>query len=232
MSRKRIGALTIGQSPRGDLVRPLEIMLPGCDVIQAGALDGLVIEGLPVVSTTGYPLETKMRDGTDVIVEEGFILPRLQSALDRLDAEGVAATLLMCAGTFSGLHSGNPLFVPFAIGCNQLRVLNFIRIGVVTPFADQEMPTRMRWEAMGFRPNVWTADLGSQDLDFYRSFKHKIKQSDLTCLVLDYFGHPPDQVDKLQENLDIPVIDLGRLAVVTLVSTLHHDSNNFGKDEK
>ena len=207
-------------------------MLPGCDVIQVGALDGLAAEALPAVSTVGYQLSTRMQDGASVIVEEGFILPKLQNALDRLEAEGVAATLLMCAGTFSDLQGGKPLFVPFTIGCNQLRMLNFIRIGVVTPFADQEEPTRMRWKAMGFQPSVWTADLGSQDQDFYRSFKDKIKQDDLTCIVLDYFGHPPDQVDKLQENLDMPVIDLGRLAVVTLASTLQQDVVTIGKDEK
>ena len=232
MSRTRIGALTIGQSPRWDLVDPMLGMLPGCDILQAGALDSLASKELPAAPAAGYPLGTRMRDGASVILDESFILPRLQSALSQLEDEGAVATILMCAGTFSSLHGGKPLFVPFTIGCNQLCMLNFLRNGVVTPFVDQEKPTRMRWEAKGFQPNVWTADLGSQDNDLYRCFKEKIKQDDLTCIVLDYFGHPPDQVDKLQENLDIPVVDLGRLAVVSLASTLQHDSDDIRVDEK
>jgi len=232
MSRKRIGALTIGQSPRSDLVEPLEIMLPDCDVIQAGALDSLVIEELPAAPTDGYPLMTRMRDGTGVTVEEDFILPKLQSALDRLEAEGVAATLLMCAGTFSGLHSRNPLFVPFTIGHTLLRTFNFVKIGIVTPTTDQEAPTHKRWENKGFQPSVWTADLGVQDRDFYCSFKEKIKMKALACIILDYFGHPTEQVEALQEKLDIPIIDLGRLVAVTLASTLQQDIDAIGKDEE
>ena len=41
-----------------------------------------------------------------------------------------------------------------------------------------------------------------------------------TTTVLDYVGHPVEQVIRLQGSIDLPVIDLGQLAMVTLASTV------------
>jgi hypothetical protein len=35
-----VGAVTIGQSPRGDVVPELLVLLPGVDCVETGALDG------------------------------------------------------------------------------------------------------------------------------------------------------------------------------------------------
>ena len=79
MTEKVIGALTIGQSPRPDLVGPLNDRLPeGCQIIQAGALDGLTAASLPPIDDTTYPLTTRMRDGSLVMVEESFLATRLR----------------------------------------------------------------------------------------------------------------------------------------------------------
>jgi len=220
MSEKRIGVLTIGQSPRTDLVAPLENMLPGCRVLQAGALDGLAPADLPEPTHVAYPLATQMRDGTKVLVEERFLAPKMQEALDWLESEGVAATLLMCAGTFADLHGKLPLFIPFKIGCSLLDTLQMRSIGLITPVAAQEKPIRERWEKKGFRPTVWTADLATQDAPFYLQLRKRIHKNNLACIVLDYVGHPVEQVTWLQRSIDLPVIDLGQLAMVTLASTV------------
>jgi protein AroM len=220
MSQKRIGVLTIGHSPRPDLVTPLEILLPNCEIVQAGALDGLTIEDLPEASKVVYPLETQMHKGKKVIVEESFITPKLQDALNLLENMGVTATLLMCAGTFAEIHGKRPLFVPFKIGNNFLNSLNMESIGLITPVATQEVPIRERWEKMGWQTTVWTANLGKQDLVFFQELNEKIHTNRLECIVLDYVGHTLEQVIQLQKSIAIPVIDLGHLAMVMLASTL------------
>jgi protein AroM len=220
MSQKRIGILVIGQSPRPDLVAPLEDLLPDCQIIQAGALDDLTVDDLPEPSNAIYPLVTRMRAGQRVMVEEGFITPKLQGALNLLETEGVRATLLLCAGTFADLHGRLPLFVPFRIGCRVLGALQTKSIGLITPFVEQENPIRERWEKMGWRTTVWTADLGIQDAAFNQQLNERIHTNNLDCIVLDYVGHPLEQVSQLQQSIGIPVIDLGHLAMVTLASTI------------
>jgi protein AroM len=220
MSSKRIGALTIGQSPRPDLVAPLESMLPDCEILQAGALDGLEPDEIPHPISAAYPLATRMRDGQEVLVDEKFLGPKLQEALNRLETCKVAATLLLCAGTFANLCGTRPLFVPFKICATFLRTLQISRIGLITPIVEQVSPLRNRWCKNGFQPTVWTADLGEQDQSFQRRLAQRVQTHHLDCIVLDYVGHPVEQVEQLRTCVEIPVIDVGQLSLVTLVSTL------------
>jgi protein AroM len=220
IAHKRIGALTIGQSPRPDLVSPLMHLMPDCEIIQAGALDGLTPKELPDISEAAYPLATQMQNGAVVMVEESFINPKLQQAQNRLDAKGVAATLLLCAGTFANLHGKQPVYKPFNIGCSVLKALNVSSIGLITPIPGQEVPIRQRWESLGWKTTVWTADLGNQDRVFHQELITRINERELDCIVLDYVGHPLAQVIQLQRSVKQPVIDLGYLSMVILANTV------------
>jgi protein AroM len=220
MIKKRIGALTIGQSPRPDLIAPLQQLLPSYEIIQAGALDGLASKDLPVESKTDYPLVTRMLNGARIMVDEGFIEPKLQQALKRIEAQHVVATLLLCAGTFGSLHTDKPLFKPFTIGCSVLRALNIKSIGLIAPVIEQEGPIQRRWKNEGWEPVVWTGDLGVQDQKFHQRLRRQVRDNGLECILLDYFGHPLEHVVQLQRSIDIPVIDLGYLAMLTFSATL------------
>ncbi len=199
---------------------PSKICCRAAEILQAGALDDLMLNDIPDLSNATYPLVTQMRDGKRVMVEEGFLTPKLQQALDLLETKGVSATLLLCAGTFADLHGKLPLFVPFKIGCGILDTLQMKSIGLITPVVVQAVPIRERWEKMGWRSTVWTADLGVQDAAFYQQLTERIYTNNLDCIVLDYVGHSFEQVTQLQKSIDIPVIDLGHLAMVMLASTV------------
>lgn len=221
---KLIGALTIGQSPRLDLVDPLRGHLPDdCRIIEVGALDGLTTAAIPPMGErieSIYPLTTRLRDGALVVVEEAFLLPRLQQALDYLENEGAVASILLCAGSFTHLQGARPLFKPFAVGSLLLRALGLSSLGLIAPIVGQVAPIQRRWQAAGFTATVWTADINQQDQTFQRQLAAQIKRSDLQCIVLDYVGHPAQSVAQLQRHCPLPVIDLGRLAMSALGAAL------------
>ncbi|HSG16474.1 MAG TPA: AroM family protein [Anaerolineae bacterium] len=221
MTQKLIGALTIGQSPRPDLVAPLKSRLPEeCQILQAGALDGLIKASLPAVQNETYPLTTRMRDGSSVVIEEFFLAAKLQQALDQLEEQGVMATILLCAGTFSDLNGVHPLFKPFAIGRAVINSLGLNKIGLIAPIKEQEAPIRQRWQTAGFQPTVWTADLAQQDERFIQQLDELIEVNKLECIVLDYVGHPEPIVSQLRATAAVPLIDLGQLAMAALSSVL------------
>ncbi|MCP4424466.1 MAG: AroM family protein [Chloroflexi bacterium] len=221
MTQKRIGVLTIGQSPRPELVAPLINRLPEkCQIIQAGALDGLTKVALPPAHNKTYPLTTRMRDGSSVIIEESFLAAKLQQALDQLERQGVTATILLCAGTFANLQGTRPLFKPFTVGRELLNSLNFKKIGLIAPIKEQETPIRQRWLAVGFQPTVWTADLAQQDKQFCQQLGEQIESNRLECIALDYVGHPEPLVARLRATAVIPLIDLGQLAIAALTAVL------------
>lgn len=214
-----IGALVIGQAPRPDLVDPLQAMFPHADIIQVGALDQLTAVDLPPHNAT-YPLITRMRTGETVMVEERFLLSKLQHGIHQLETAEPDSILLLCAGTFSSLHSTRPLIKPFTVGQATCQAEGWESLGFITPVAEQIEPIRERWQTAGFRPTVWAASLAQQDGAFTADLLTKIETDQLQAIVLDYVGHPREQVAQLQAHSPIPVLDLGHLAMKTVATYL------------
>lgn len=218
MATRKIAALLIGQSPRPDLVAPLEALLPAdCKVVQLGALDGLSTAGLPVASGAAYPLTTRLANGRLVQVTTNFVEPLMQAQLDRIEDE-IVASIVLCAGTFANLRSKRPLVKPFNLAAELLCSLRFDHLGIIAPFPEQEAPIRQRWENVGVQTVVWTADVAKQSPAFDAQLSKQIQTNYLQAIVLDYVGHFPEHVGRLKSVSPVPVFDLGELACTILAS--------------
>ena len=91
MILKKIGVITIGQSPRIDIIPEMrEVLGADVEILEAGALDGLALEEVKKFYPKGrdYVLCTRMSDGTEVIVAKKFIVPRVQKCIDLLSQKG------------------------------------------------------------------------------------------------------------------------------------------------
>lgn len=157
---KSIGAITIGQTPRDDVVAELEDVLgPAVRVVQEGALDGLSRAEIDALapSADDDALISRLRDGTDVIVAKSRILPRLQACLDRLAAETEAATIL-CAGVFPAFRSPHPVVMPDRCMTALVEaVFDGRRLGVIVPIEQQRDSYRARWSRVDPRVAVVVA---------------------------------------------------------------------------
>ena len=223
--KPKVGLITIGQAPRSDLSFPLLEMRPDLDFIEAGALDHLTLEDANALPVGDYPLNTRMRDGSSVTVDRAALEPLLQQALERLEADDVLATLLMCAGTFPNLHGRRPLFNPFQLAKTTLRAMGLHRIGIICPYAEQEHAIGKRWSEAGFDLLIETAalsDIGDVDslLARWSTPEASGGERPVEAVVLDYVGHEPAQVKRVQKNCTLPVIDLGYLSMRVLASSL------------
>ena len=88
----KIGMLTIGQTPRVDLLPALvEILGDEHEIIEAGALDGLSLEDVKDIEILpdDYILVSRMRDGTEVKITKRFVIPRIQEKITELEEKGV-----------------------------------------------------------------------------------------------------------------------------------------------
>jgi len=98
-----VGFLTIGQSPRTDVLSDIQEYLKGLEIVEAGALDGLTRE---YIETNLAPragetlLVTRMRDGSEVIIAEERILPLMQERVRWLEEQGVEVIAVLCSGSF------------------------------------------------------------------------------------------------------------------------------------
>ena len=88
----KIGALTIGQSPRNDLIPEIEAFFKGAEIIQLGALDGLSKEQIADLAPSGDDeiLVSKLKDDSWALMAESKIISLLQERTDELCRRGVS----------------------------------------------------------------------------------------------------------------------------------------------
>lgn len=82
MVKMKVGAITIGQSPRADVVQELlPLMGEQVELIQAGALDGLTREDIQAFAPgpEDYTLISRLRDGSSVMLPNDIFCPSCSS---------------------------------------------------------------------------------------------------------------------------------------------------------
>jgi protein AroM len=103
MTKKlRLAFVTIGQSPRDDIVPEMLADIGGdVEAHQFGALDGLpeneIRALVPGPGETSFA--TRLRDGREVTISKERVEIRLEELLKRVDQQGFDAVVLLCTGT-------------------------------------------------------------------------------------------------------------------------------------
>jgi hypothetical protein len=214
--------VTIGQSPRRDLVAPFAELRPDVELVEAGALDGFTLERLPVAAVGGdRPLTTRMRDGSVVTLDEWVLAPLVQEAVGRVERRGVAATLLLCAGPFPTVRGERPLVKPFGLTVAILRSIGAERVGVIVPIEGQRIPAERAFIEAGLQPVVWVATI-EHAARHLASWIEESRDGDpqVGHVVLDYVGHSRAAVAGLQRAATVPVLDLGLVAAAALAASV------------
>ncbi len=156
---RTVGLVTIGQSPRADLVSEYERALPGVTITQAGALDDLTeAEILPLAPVAGDEvLVSRLRTGREVRLARRHLEPRLQSCLDLLGRDA-DLTILLCTGEFPAVHPRGMVLIPHRILHHVVAAVvdglrsggrPDVRLGVLIPDAAQQPSAESRWRGLG-----------------------------------------------------------------------------------
>jgi protein AroM len=156
--RPVVGLITIGQAPRVDVVPDMaEILGPGVEIREAGALDGLDRAEIASLAPGAADeiLVTRLADASSVFVAKRHVTPRVQAKLAELERAGVTLTALLCTGAFGHLAASRPLIQPHQVLLGVLRGMSWPgRLGILTPSVPHVPQTEARWRADGFDPVV------------------------------------------------------------------------------
>lgn len=146
---KILGTLTIGQSPRGDLIPELRAVLAAdVEIIEAGALDGMTLDEVRRIAPGpgDQVLVTRMADGTPVKIAERHILPRMQRQIDGLVERGADIVALVCTGEFPDFTCRKILVRPQKVLYHLTAALSSgLSLGVVVPAEEQIRDAERRW---------------------------------------------------------------------------------------
>ena len=148
------GLVTIGQSPRSDVVPDMaEIIGPAVEIREAGALDGLTRPQIAALAPQDGDeiLVTRLADGSPVFVGKRHVTARVQDKIAGLERDGATVTALLCTGAFPRLTATRPLIQPQPVLLGLLRSLTWPgRLAILTPSARHVPQTDARWRESGF----------------------------------------------------------------------------------
>ena len=211
--RRALGLVTIGQSPRTDLVEDYEQALPGVRIVQSGALDDLseaqVLELRP--DPGDEVLVSRLRTGREVRLGRRHLEPRLQVCLDRL-ARDVDLTILLCTGEFPALRPRGPMLVP-------LRVLRHVvsavvegvrdaaneamRLGVLVPDPAQQASAESRWRPLGEVIAVAASPYRAEGLE---GAAKVLREAKARAVVMDCIGYTQPMRQAVASITEVPTV--------------------------
>lgn len=204
----RIGLVTIGQSPRDDVVPEIEYFLPRrVEILQAGALDGLTLEEIAghAPKKEADTLVTRLKSGQEVKVDKNFIHERLKVVIHSILPK-VQLIGLLCSGSFPEISSQVPLLVPHRLLKGFLQAF-FLPgpLGVLVPSPDQVVPAVEEIREMGILA-LGGAASPYTEMDRIVEAAQQLSEQGATAILLHCFGYPLSAKQQIKQAIGKPVI--------------------------
>lgn len=220
---RKLGAITIGQSPRDDVIPEMtEFLGKNVEVIQAGALDGLTLDEIKEFSPEkgDYVLVSKLRDGSSVRFAERHILPRLQKCIDRLEEENVDSILFICTGVFPDIFKSRvPILYPQKIIHSIVpNLLDKGKLAVITPDKSQIEQSKKKWKETGLDVKVVAASPYSKEDEFLNAIDI-LKKEDIDIIVMDCMGYTQEMKNRVATSTGKMVV-LSRTIVARVLGEI------------
>lgn len=201
--KKKLGTITVGQSPRNDVIPEMMEFLGDVDILQAGALDGLSYNEILNldVKDDDYILVSILRDGRSVKFAERHILHRLQGCIEKLENDGADAILFICTGVFPDVFkSTKPLLYPQKIiHCVIPHLIGNGKLAVVVPHEDQVNQSINKWQEVGMDVDVVSGSPYSKT-DEISDVIAKLNKSDAQVVMMDCIGYTSEMKKRVVEG--------------------------------
>jgi protein AroM len=208
--KKTIGTVTIGQSPRDDIIpEMLDVLGPGYEIIEAGALDGLSPGEVRLLrpDSGDHILVTRMGDGSEVTVAEKHMIPLVQEKVQVLFDRGIAIVVLLCTGEFPAFETPGLLVRSREVLYQMVHsVASGHRLGVLCPAEDQISQVAQGWKMILNCDVFVRAGSPYQDMDSIESAARELKDAGVDLIVMDCMGYTFRMQEGIRRVAGVPVI--------------------------
>lgn len=203
-----VAAVTIGQSPRPDVMDEIAPLLgPEVRIVEIGALDGLTTDEIAAMrpAEDDHTMVTRLRDGSEVLVGHRHVVPRVQDCIERVQDQA-ALIMMLCTGTFPPFRTRCPVLYPEHLLFQMAgAVAPRGRLGVLTPSARQIADQERRWSAVAsavtVRPFSPYAPGGDPD-----AACEAFASAGVDLVVLDCLGYTTGLKRRVRQRVDCPVL--------------------------
>lgn len=200
-----VAAITVGQSPREDILAEIETTISGeVRFSEVGVLDDLSDQEIAQMEPIGNEprLCTRLRDGRDVVTSKAKTGERLSRLLEEVANKGFDETVLLCTGYFKNAHCSRPYIESQRLIDNYVAALAFggRKIGVVLPSAKQTEESRNHAGYEVAQLEYASPYSGANLLEAGRRF------SDVDLIVMHCLAYPQHMRRTLSEVSGKPVV--------------------------
>jgi protein AroM len=224
MRGRVLGTLTIGQAPRPDVTPIIEAHVPvGVRRIDRGVLDGLSrgeIDRRYGKEPGEAALVTRLLDGSAVELSRRRMQDGVQQGLLALEDACCDAILLLCTGTFAGLHCRRAWLIEpdHVIPAIVAGLVERRQLGVIVPLAGQIASEGGKWRTLARPPLFAVASPYSDAPAAALAAGETLQARGAEAIVLDCIGFTERHRTALRP-LDLPVI-LSNAAVARALGQL------------
>jgi protein AroM len=219
--RKRAAFVTIGESPRPDILDEMRRWWDSqsLDVEERGVLDGVTRDEIDRAAPGEAEgrLVSRLRDGSEVLLETEWVHHRVGEIVRRLDDEGVDAVVLLCTGRFQDLAPRATLIAAGPVVDHGIAALAppGATIGVLLPNEGQR--ATFRCDPARDRPFVFS-HASPYSGDRWETAVEELEPADF--LVMHCMGYTEPMRQKLADRTKKPVLLARRMLAAAVAQIL------------
>lgn len=208
LESKKVGFITIGQSPREDVISEIRpLLLPQIEIYEEGLLDGLPPEGIDLLKPASgeIPLITRLRDGSQVLLSEEKVRSLIHEVLDDMrNKMHIRAAGVLCTHDFQLPRPSYPVIFPYDyLHFLITRALRINILGMVVPLEGQVEMGRAKWEVERAVTDVISPYEEGKE---WEQTAQKFSQEKVEAVVLDCMGFRMEDKQKLKSLLPCPIL--------------------------
>ncbi|WP_170917352.1 AroM family protein [Maledivibacter halophilus] len=221
---KKIGVITIGQSPRNDLIPEIEKYINNdVQIVEYGILDDYTYEEAirkfePVKGKN--VLVSRMREGTQIEMNEDIVCEELQKNIYKVEKDGISTILLLCTGKFPQFNHKALLITPFSIIHSIVKSISGKeKVGIIIPDSSQIRQCNSWWKDSDINVVIETASPYNYSKAGMKKAAMELKKQSVSMIVMDCMGYTIEMKKTVQDITKGPVI-LSRILVTRVLNEI------------
>ncbi len=206
---KKVGFITIGQSPRQDVINEIiDILGIEIEVMECGVLDGLSPEEIKKIEVVGGDIfVTKLRNGRQVKISVKSALMGVHECIKKLEEE-CHIIVILCTGAFPNIHSRRIIIEPSKLLKNIVNsIISKGKIGVLIPSEEQVGIALEKWRRDELEIVIEALSPYEKiDEDKVLEVSRRFCQAQVDLIILDCIGYDISLKERIRNNTGLPVI--------------------------
>jgi len=221
--KKKIVAITVGHSPRNDIVPELENICNGrYEFLQSGGLDGISEQEILDMQNNidGEYLITKINTEKMVKIPRNMAVNRIKNCFNKGFEQGAEAGIILCTfESFDELISKKIIIRPKELMLNYIKsIATDKNVGIVFPSAELIGIAVENWSKVSSNVTVkaYSAD---EPVEKLLSNVNELILGGAEFIVLDCIGYTVEMKEKIKSICTVPII-LPRTLIISALDEL------------